>query len=461
QAFAIELPHNSENTPADLGLRFAEVLEKAGAQRAETLVALGRSNIELRSFNVPPVPDDELPDLVRLQAPRHFTTIDDDWALDFFTLDEEAGDSRTVLAAAVASETIEQIRRTCDAAQCQLNSLVLRSCAAAALVKRAEPSSAGVRLLIDPLAEDVDLTVLSGDTVVFTRTTRLTAEVGSDMRADALLGEIRRTILAARNQLQGRQVERVVLCGAGDDHTAIELRIAEQLGLPVERFDPFSVCTLARPLRRALPPHPGRFAPLLGLLLSEASGTRHAIDFLNPRRRPAPPDQRRLYGLAVGAAVSIAAVAGYLVWSNSADIDDRLKALQTKSARLEKQLNSARESQQDLAGLQQWQSGDINWVAELARTSKEFPPTSQAIVTHLLGSAQRDGGGQMRLDGYAADASTVISMERSLRDATHDVYGSGSQEDEKRTKYRWTFSERVEIQPVDHTATPPAAEPKP
>ena len=58
-----------------------ETLRDAIAQRSltrtDTLVAIGRGKAELRELQLPPVPDDELPDMVRLQAIRSFASAGD------------------------------------------------------------------------------------------------------------------------------------------------------------------------------------------------------------------------------------------------------------------------------------------------------------------------------------------------------------------------------------------------
>ncbi len=55
-----------------------ETLRKAialrGLERTETLVAIGRGKAELRELQLPPVPADELPDMVRFQAVRSFAS---------------------------------------------------------------------------------------------------------------------------------------------------------------------------------------------------------------------------------------------------------------------------------------------------------------------------------------------------------------------------------------------------
>ena len=153
------------------GLRASEVV---GRRLSETF-----PGIELRHLSLPPAPDEELPELARFQAMREFALFDEDWLLDFVPLDEqtEADEEerpRNVLAAAIGPELVKQIRKTCDEAGLMAERIVLRPCAAASLVERAEPAGdLPPRLLVDLLADEVDLTVVAGRKVVFLRTTRI------------------------------------------------------------------------------------------------------------------------------------------------------------------------------------------------------------------------------------------------------------------------------------------------
>ena len=74
EAFSIDLT-TREGEELDVGARLSAALAGQDLRRLETLVAVGRANIELRVLSVPPVPDDELPDIVRFQAVKQFTTM--------------------------------------------------------------------------------------------------------------------------------------------------------------------------------------------------------------------------------------------------------------------------------------------------------------------------------------------------------------------------------------------------
>src|SRR6185295_11066929 len=137
QAFAVALPQRDEGSTAepDVGGVLAKALADHGMARSEALVAVGRANIELRFLSTPPVPEEELPDVVRFQAVRSFTTFGDEWPLDFVPLEPNADGGMNVLAAAIAPDLLEQIRKDCTAAGITLSRLVLRPFAAAALLR--------------------------------------------------------------------------------------------------------------------------------------------------------------------------------------------------------------------------------------------------------------------------------------------------------------------------------------
>ena len=117
------------------GAEIAGALGERGRTRGGALGAVGRTSIELRCLTLPPVPPEELPDSVRLQAVRQFSTLGEDWPLDFVPLDANKDGGTNVLAAAISPELVKQTQETCAAANLTFSRLVLRTFAAAALVK--------------------------------------------------------------------------------------------------------------------------------------------------------------------------------------------------------------------------------------------------------------------------------------------------------------------------------------
>src|SRR3954468_2882863 len=91
QAFIVDLPRaaagGAEATAKEIGEALAKAFAERGLSRGDALIAVGRTSIELRFLTLPPMPPEELPDSVRLQAVRQFTTLGDEWPLDFVPLE--------------------------------------------------------------------------------------------------------------------------------------------------------------------------------------------------------------------------------------------------------------------------------------------------------------------------------------------------------------------------------------
>lgn len=462
-AFAVDLVPRDMGAAAEVnvGEQIAAALAARSVGRCETLVAVGRASIELRRLSIPPSPPEELPDMVRFQALRTFTGIGDDWPLDFVPLESTEADSLSVLAATISPEIVEQIRQTCRAAELTPRRLILRPFAAASLLRRQKDTAGGAcRLMVDLLAEEADLTVVVDQQVALVRTVRVPPET-SGAAPRALVSEIRRTIGAAHNQLRDRRIEDLVLFGDGQEQAALKALLEQELGLEVETFDPFAGVTLSAESQAAKPDHPGRFAPLLGMLVDEASGAEHAIDFLHPRRRPEPPNRRRRYVL-IGSAVAACALAiALLIWSQLTQLDSEIAILRKRSNDLKDKVAEAERKLAAARTVEGFLDNDIPWLDELYRLSRDLPSSEEVILTQLTLINRSPAGGQIVLDGYTREHDHIRAVEESLSSDGRMVYGDGGQFDPRREAYNWRIKERVLIEPAsagsgDGEANPPA-----
>ncbi len=430
--------------PAQVGRQIAAALAARGIRRIDTLVAIGRASIELRQLTLPPAPDEELPEMVRFQALREFNALQEDWPLDFIPIDEDAGEPRNVLAAAIAPELVEQIRRTCHAAGVRLRRLILRPCGAASLFCRRQASGLPkARLLVDLLADEADLNVMIDRKVIFLRTARLPGDPLADAEsAQALLGEIRRTMAAVHNQLGGRRVESIALCGSGQKHAALSEQVAERLGTPAELFDPFAGLKLEGELERTLPEHPARFAPLLGMLLDELEQAGHAVDFLHPRRKPKPPSRIKQYVLA-GVAAAVA-IGGLIVYGaiEYRRLDDEVLRLEDELKTWEARANQAAKLQKAAADLLAWQAGDQVWLDEFRWLSDRLPPAQEAMITQFQATSNSRGG-EMKIEGLARSVDSIKAMQEKLRDGEHRLIGKETGEGGSQKEYPLRFNSSV------------------
>ncbi|MBN2579938.1 MAG: hypothetical protein JXB10_13195 [Pirellulales bacterium] len=455
QAFAVELrPRqlDGDRAEVDVGARLAAALAARGIGKVDALVAIGRSNIELRQLVLPPAPDVELPEIVRFQAMREFNELDDDWRLDFIPLTDAPEESRTVLAAAIGPEWIEQIQKVCTAMGVRPRRLVLRACAAAAHLTRMQPGRDDeLRLLVDLLSDEADLTVVSGDRVVFMRTTRIGGDAAG---VSVLLSEIRRTMVAVQNQLGGRKVDAVVICGLEQQQAELALRIEAELEVSTDGFAPFAGLHWGRSLQEGLPDHPGRFAPLLGMLLTELEQRRHAVDFLHPRRRPLPPRKGKWYVLAAAAAVLLLVLPlfGYKVQRSR--LNEEVNQLGDKSKNLDPEVKKAQKDIAHAAAIEKWTAADVVWLDALYTLSREFPPAEKAMLKELdFKSRDADPpGGEIHLRGLIRSNEELNRMEEQFRRSHGQVKVGKSNADDSIPPYRLHFDELLILQ---HPESPP------
>jgi Tfp pilus assembly PilM family ATPase len=451
QAFSVNMRPSepgAEPAPGDVGTRIAAALAEQKVGKIDTLVAIGRASIELRQLTVPPVPDEELADVVRFTAMREFNALEENWPLDFLPIDDAPDQPRTVLAAAISPEMVEQIQRTCHSAGLKPRRLILRPCGAASLLCRQQVEGRPrARLLVDLLGDEADLTVMIDRKVIFLRTARLPGDPLTDAEAvQALLAELRRTMAAVQNQLGGRKVEAIVLCGTGQPHAALAELIDSRLATPTEVFDPFAGLALEGDLTRALPEHPGRFAPLLGMLLDELHQSRHGVDFLHPRHRPAPPSRRRLFiGAGVGAAVALFAclLAGGLIFRH---LENRRETLQAQLDDYERQLATLGPDVKTLKDINAWKAGDHVWLEEFRWFVKKLPGNKETMLDGLtLGIGQR--GAQIVFQGFARAVETFDKLETPFREGKRQVETGKRETDKKQSGYTYHYTTSILFNP--------------
>lgn len=474
QAFSVALP--KEKTAPDasgatgtisisgahdlgaIGRRINDALTARGIRRVKTLVGVGRANIELKNLTLPPCPPEEQPELVRFQAEREFNTLTDEWPLDFLPIPGEADEALTVLAAAISPELVAEIQITCEAANLTPQRLILRPCAAASLLSRTKPGhEQKLRLLVDLLTEEADLTVLAGDSPVFMRTARLPAETVNSDPLRTLLPEIRRTIAAVHARFQGRQIEQVFLCGEATAQATIAREIGRELELPTEVFNPLSCCTVSADLRRHMPEHPGRFAPLIGMMLDDAADSSNTIDFLNPRKKPEAKSRRRELTIAGAAAATLLLLGvgwfGYQLYSLDSEITEK----QTKSSGLDSQVKVAKESTRKASAIDDWLAGEPNWLDELAMLSKKAPSAQEFKLTSFQTPYNYvTRANVMQLDAVASTSKAIDQFYQAFRDDQHNVRPKHEFEDDTASKgrYGWTLAVDIDVKP---TKSAPAA----
>jgi Tfp pilus assembly PilM family ATPase len=448
-------------TGKQIGARLAAAMAGPVGGKVTTLVGVGRDNVQMQLLSLPPSPPDELPELVRFQADREFTTLGSDAALDYIPISGDPQSQQQVLAVALSPTGMTEAREVCEALGLEPNRIPLRACAAAALVSRSSVvASDEVALVVNPLSDEADLAVQAGDKIVLMRTVRL-PDVGQDeARQKALVGEIRRTIAAVRQQLADRKVDQVVVCGVREtvDRDGI---LASELEVPVRLFDPIANALAGLGSHGVPEESLGRFAALLGMALGEADRRPPVVDFANVRRRAAARRFSRTHGIAAAAAAVLILAVGLYLWRQVANPARELADLESRIRDVQSEAEQYKDATARAAAVERWLATVVNWLDELEHfarrvrpqplSAKDFPVNDDVVITQLtlLRPLGADAvGGRMDVEAKAKSDAAVRDLEQRLRDENHRVTPGGGQKDNSVPGYPWSNDLQVHVVPA-------------
>ena len=454
-----------------LATTLREALPEIRWSKSPLVVALGEEQITLRLLKLPPVPESELPDMVRLLAEREFGG--DDGAVDFVPLTGDATTPRTVLAVRVRQKTLKAIDRLAEKLDTTVSRIVPRACAAASLgVKLDATLATDASLIVAPTETGADLVVLADGLPALIRTSRqdhspdahasdtpaLAGAASSDpvpgegaTASEGAAVEIRRTLSSASLQL-GRTVSRVATLGEqrhapGADLLPLAEQAQTKWRLPASDSPAIALA-----------------AGVAGAAIDEAEKVKPAIDLLNPRQAVVDrtPLRRKLI-YAGAAAAAVALVVGQAYWSlaslqsETQDITSSIRAIDKSLEKFEPDLNQT-------AAIENWLSTDVNWLDEIELLSrqvrpqplsaKDFPASEDVMLTQLLAGAssgRNAGGGTLRFDALAPNAAAPTALEQRLRGPDREV-SQGTLDQSGQGSYRWRFKPSIKIMPTSAEA---------
>ena len=438
---AVVLPLEVDGATRDVSTVLREAIAERGLENSEAMVTIGRGKAELRELQLPPVPTDELPDMVRFQAIRSFASAGESSKIDYLVT-KRSGTGIDLIAAAISPKDLAQVQNLCKTAVIEPKRIALRPISAAALylIQRKSDSDSNV-LLIDLLGNDAEIVIVRDGHVVYVRTVRIPASEPS--RGRALIGELKRSLVACGDD---SKPDKVVLWGKASVHESDCELLAGACDAEVEVINPFDLVDTDSKLVPSLPEHVGRLAPLVGLLVAEASHPNLLVDFLNPRRRPEVKPNHVRTGVLIAVPAVAALILGYVVYSKMSSLDQRIAELQQANNQLRKPVDAALESIGRTEQVDQFLDGNVQWLDEIRRLADRMPGSDQMIVRSITASAdQRSGGGKLVVSGGAISPDSIEEFENSVRDENHSVIGDGASEEKSNDAYRWGFTETIQV----------------
>ena len=392
---------------------------KFGGKRA--VVALPRSLATTRRLALPDVPDDDLPDLVRMQAATRSAAPLDQLALDFLPLPKGSGGEgdapagRAALSASVPAATLKAVRDAAAGAGLELAAVGLSNAGLANLVVARGGGASGNTLVVARDGDFAEITLLAagpaGPAVVLTHAAHPHGEDDAAWNR-SLLGDLAR-VLAAHAAAAPGGVDRAWAVGAGAGDLA---------PLLADRFDCEATAAADWPALgfagdAGEPFGPGGLGGAVGAAVGATS--LPALDFLSPRKRPAPKDTRLRTGLLAATAATVLLGGGW--WY----LNGRKAAVNDQITQLNAEIDNSKAFVDRNAPLLTEDAAVAAWLAaapearrQLVRLDGFMPPTDRLYLTEFrLSPPANMSRPTVKATGNAASDNVVRQFERALDEA--------------------------------------------
>ena len=417
--------------------KLADLLSRYRLAKAETVVVLNRSDVEVRPMVFPPVPADELPDLVKFQAGKEFNHYDSNAPVDFFVTSKldnvsrstlfptiKATDSASVsegapkhlLASTLRLNTFQQIKTFCEEQNLVLRHIVLRPCATAALWRRSGSAVPNRSVLLVELDQyETSQTVVFQGEPVFMRSPKIhrPQDVSTPDFAARLLAELKRTRIAVRNEIQGIDVEEVFLCGSGKMFDLLAGQLTKGLEIPVHLFDPTKGLTIKAKEADE------RYAALFGAIQQVIRKEPIHIDFCNPKKRSEDTGKRNLFtGIAAAVLLFVVCLFGYAFYSRTV-VQNEIADLKRKVNELNKTAGKVVDQKKQLDAIDAWYKDNVNWFEQLNWMSQNAPSAADMMVREL--EFRAPNGGTITFKALLRDQPVLASMVDQFRDSSHAI----------------------------------------
>lgn len=456
---AATAPIAGDPTVANIADALSPLITKLHAGKLKVMVVLGGRDVQSRMLRVPPVPKDELPDVVRLRASTEFPTVDESATIDFLPLAIHGDEATSVFAARVSQNTLNSARNVCTKLHVAAETISMRGCGIARLAMQETPNlNTGVHLVAALRGGELDLVGICDGQTVTVRSVPVPSEGDVEGRAQAAARETRRTIAAVASELNAKDVQSLVWIVGSQQDTQIADLAGRSLGRRVVQIDIRSLGESGD----VWPDEAAGFAGLLGSGHSLASRDV-PIDFLAPRKPPEKKAPITTYALAGALAAVMFLGGGWLAYSSVAGIQQQAVQYEKDMGELEAEIKELEPELKQATEVEQWLATDVNWLDEIDRLAmtirpheldnhEDYQPDRDVQLRSIL-AKQAPGrnavGGSITISGGAKSQVVVKEIEDRLRDEYHQVNPGLLDTDDNDKTFGWSFRDEIAVTPSE------------
>lgn len=418
---ALALALTAQSDPEESGWELRQALNSAGISSDSVAVVLPRSLVTLRRIQLPNVSDDELPEMVRLQAATRLTVPVDSLCMDFIPL-PSSGEGREVLLASAQIDQVARIRRTVEAAGLQLSGVHVSSFGIATALSRSgrtSPAGQAVEAIISLRADMIELLMIRQQNVIFSHSGA--AWSSPEQIEQAVRSEISRGRLAATEDLGTHTVSQVTLVGLPEVTAAVPDDVTRRLdSAPVERLNPADSI-----VQGSLPEDltASDVLAVAGVIATRGRDRAGVVDLINPRKATERPDNRRLKVILTVGAVLLITV-GAWKWRDStiSAISRQTSAIRSEASSLERDYEDGEDDLDKDESIRQWSNANIDWLDEMDHIRTIMGGTDRLLIREFTcSSGQGSARGTITAECYARERRDVEEFWDRLEMAGYDV----------------------------------------
>ncbi|MBL8851481.1 MAG: pilus assembly protein PilM [Planctomycetaceae bacterium] len=428
--------------------RLKQALGQLSARSPRALIVLPREVVVVRKLELPSVPENELPDLVRLQAATKLATPVDKLGLDYLPLSvHEEKTGLAVLLVSVEQERLQRIHDAVKAAGLEPAGCVTSSISVAELALRGVGATTGLKLVVYQHRQRLELSALLDRELIFSYSLTLPS-IESAAHAQPLMAELSRVVVAVRQAHHATDIERVLVIQEGEPDEPVLAVLRERFG---ERLHVLSPDEIGRGAMLDGAARPNASAAALGALAAEAHPLIPGVDFLRPRKAAAQADPLRRKKLIAGAAAGLLLLlAAGTYYGKLSDKNNAIASLDKERNRIT-QLLAEPESKATLSAAQSinaWSAEVADPLTILSRFQSLLPGTDQLYFTSLRLTPQAgDIVGRLDGNGFARTRRHVDDFYQRLADAGYAVVSKPVTSSSRNPDYPVAFELNVSVMP--------------
>ncbi|MDG1894555.1 MAG: pilus assembly protein PilM [Fuerstiella sp.] len=427
------------STVIELGEKLKTALSSANISATEAIVVFPRHQVTFNRVELPNLSDDEIPDMVRMQAATRLTVPVESVGLDFVPLPVTPGaETRDVLLVTLPQKHVDDVHKALAVAGLEVSGIRISSFGIAEAVVNAgllsrNVDTKAVEAVISLGSDSIEMIFMTGHSVAFSHSGASWSSL--DGIEQAVRAEVSRARLAAAEDIGEYSVRRLTVIGSPDVSAKVPDSITKRLNdAEVVRLDPDGTLvngTLAEGLAAS------DVVAVVGAIANAQKASVDAVDLVNPRQTPEKKDYGRLKTILI-AGIAALLLAGGWKWRT-----DKVSALNGEATALADEAADMKDAyklgKNDLLldeRLTEWKDRDISWLDELKKIQEIMGSTERVFIREFKFSLRKgDYVASFDAEGYAKSSRDVEDLMRVLTDAGYEVAATPIQQNPRDPNY--------------------------